>query len=272
MANSYESKVTTERTMHHDSSTPPVERPRLAFDVREATTGSNKPRRIAIMQPYLFPYLVYFRLIMEVDLFVFLDDVRYIKNGWINRNKYLVNKEVQYFTFPIEGLSVDSRIDEIYVSKERKWRNKIHATISQNYRRAPYFIPTMEVFDKIIFSESRTIGDIAKESIIATAEHLSLQTKFVWSSKEYVNNELKGQARVIDICKQEAATDYVNLPGGKSLYSPTEFLDNGINLKFVTSELREYDQGVSPFRPGLSVVDALMFNSPNFTRLLIAGN
>ena len=34
--------------------------------------------KIAIMQPYLFPYIGYWQLINAVDEFVLLDDVNYI--------------------------------------------------------------------------------------------------------------------------------------------------------------------------------------------------
>ena len=42
--------------------------------------------KVAIMQPYLFPYIGYFQLIAAVDKFVVYDDVNFIKGGWINRN------------------------------------------------------------------------------------------------------------------------------------------------------------------------------------------
>jgi len=40
--------------------------------------------KLAIMQPYLFPYIRYFQLINAVDKFIFYDDVNYIKNCWLN--------------------------------------------------------------------------------------------------------------------------------------------------------------------------------------------
>lgn len=45
---------------------------------------------VAIMQPYFFPYLGYFQLVQAVDDFVFYDDVMFIKKGWINRNRILM--------------------------------------------------------------------------------------------------------------------------------------------------------------------------------------
>ena len=39
--------------------------------------------KIAIMQPYLFPYIGYFSLIKNTDHFVFFDTPQYIRKGWI---------------------------------------------------------------------------------------------------------------------------------------------------------------------------------------------
>ena len=57
--------------------------------------------KVAIMQPYLFPYLGYWQLIKSVDTFVILDDVNFIKRGYINRNSILVNNNVHMFSVPI---------------------------------------------------------------------------------------------------------------------------------------------------------------------------
>mgnify|MGYP000137711117 CR=1 FL=1 len=62
--------------------------------------------RLAIMQPYLFPYIGYFQLIQSVDAFVIYDDVNYIKSGWINRNHILANGDQQVITLPLNSSSV----------------------------------------------------------------------------------------------------------------------------------------------------------------------
>ena len=52
--------------------------------------------KLGIMQPYFFPYIGYWQLINAVDIFVIYDDVNYIKGGWINRNKILLNGKENY--------------------------------------------------------------------------------------------------------------------------------------------------------------------------------
>ena len=44
--------------------------------------------KLAIMQPYLFPYIGYWQLLNGVDCFVVFDDVNYINRGWITMEEY----------------------------------------------------------------------------------------------------------------------------------------------------------------------------------------
>ena len=61
--------------------------------------------KLAIMQPYVFPYIGYFQLINAVNKFIFYDDVDYIKQGWINRNQILLNGKAYLFTIPLADAS-----------------------------------------------------------------------------------------------------------------------------------------------------------------------
>ena len=87
---------------------------------------------IAIMQPYLFPYLPYLALIYNSVEFVFYDDVNYIKSGWINRNRIVVNGGVQYFSVPLSQASSFRQIRDIETFKFAQFRRKFLATLSQN--------------------------------------------------------------------------------------------------------------------------------------------
>ena len=61
--------------------------------------------KVAIMQPYFMPYIGYFQLLDKVDKFIILDDVNFIKKGWINRNTVLVNGKEFLFSIPLKGIS-----------------------------------------------------------------------------------------------------------------------------------------------------------------------
>jgi hypothetical protein len=75
------------------------------------------------------------------------------------------------------------------------------------------------------------------------------------------NNSLKGQDKVLAICKLLHATEYYNAIGGQSLYSYSDFADNGIALKFLKSNHIAYSQFDNVYQSNLSIIDILMFNS-----------
>lgn len=225
--------------------------------------------RLAIMQPYLFPYLGYYALVGQVDRFVFLDDVRYIKQGWINRNRWMVGLEPQYFTVPAQGIGEFSRINEVSVPKDTTWRRKLLATLKQSYSQAPRTAEVLRLFRDVLEGDSDAISGMAKRSVVAVAQSMGMQASFVMSSTIYENDALAGEDRVLDICRREGATEYVNLPGGLALYDPARFAAHGVALRFVAPWVRAYPRGAGAPMPHLSVLDALMFNEPQILRTLI---
>lgn len=224
---------------------------------------------IAIMQPYLFPYLGYFQLIAAVDKFVFYDDVNFIKNGWINRNRLLLSGEVRYLTIPLAGASSFSKINEVLVQDRQKWARKIVESVRQSYSKAPKLGAVANILLDVLLSEETHISEIAKKSVVAVSKYLELKTEFVMSSSLFGNSELKGVDRVIDICHKENADRYTNLPGGKVLYDGKAFEEKGIALQFIEPELPNYQQSSAEFVPGLSIVDVLMFNDVKAVREML---
>jgi hypothetical protein len=215
------------------------------------------------MQPYLFPYIGYFKLISRVDRFVFFDDVNFINKGWINRNRLLIDGKVKFFTVPLSAASQNCLIFNIQIVPDMIWRAKLEKSIYQSYSKAKYFKEIFELISPVLFVKKKMIGDMAKESIEKITNYLSINTDYIWSSEIYKNHHLKGEARIIDICLKEKSNSYINLSGGQNLYVVDNFAANGINLSFVDVALPKYPQFSSTFEPGLSIIDVLMHNSPS---------
>jgi hypothetical protein len=123
----------------------------------------------------------------------------------------------------------------------------------------------MEVLD----SEPQLISTFALYSIKAVCAYLAITTAIVETTINYSNSHLKAEDRVIDICRQESTQIYVNMAGGRELYSHDNFRRNGIELKFLKSKDISYKQLGYPFVPWLSIIDVLMFNTPEAVRELV---
>ena len=227
--------------------------------------------RVAIMQPYFFPYLGYFQLIASVEKFIVYDDVAFIKQGWINRNRILVDGSAHTFSIPIDDLSSFRLIKDTEVNGRLfpKWKSKFLKTIDMEYRKAPHFEAARSMIERAVSVESKSIARMAVESILEVSSYLGLTTRMILSSRGYKNEFLKGRDRVIDICKKESAESYINVPGGMELYTKEDFEREGIELKFIKPVLKPYSQFGKDFCPGLSMIDVLMFNSPETCRQLV---
>lgn len=225
--------------------------------------------KIAIMQPYFMPYIGYFQLINAVDKFVVLDDVNYINKGWINRNNILLNGKPHLFTIPLEGASQNKKIGDIKVSTEHKWKEKLLKQIELNYKKAPFFSAGFSLFEKTIHSGYQKIAELNCNAIKMICEYLGITTTIVSSGSGYNNQHLKGQERILDICRQEQANNYINPIGGTELYDKTLFLSKGIQLNFLKTLPITYKQFNNEFVPWLSMIDVLMFNSAEEVKLML---
>jgi hypothetical protein len=225
--------------------------------------------RLAIMQPYLFPYIGYFQLVAAVDRFLFLDDCNFIKQGWINRNRLEISGRVTYFTVPLSGASSNRRISEIAVAGSGIWRQKLLRTISQSYSGAPYLRAVLGLVEEVICQPGGQIADIARASVELTARMIGLSPRFGLTSEEHAGVLGAGIDRVLDICVAEGARAYVNLPGGRQMYSPDRFLERGLSLEFIEPNLAPYPRGGRPFIGSLSILDVLLFNGPAAAAALV---
>jgi len=215
---------------------------------------------LAIMQPYFLPYIGYMQLMKAVDTFVLYDDVAFINRGWINRNKLLINGQEYLFTVPLKDASQNKRINEVHLADDPKWRSKLLKTIEQGYRKAPYYGTVMPLTEKIINFTTDSIADLIQFSLAELNQYLGLPTRLITSSSIYNNTDLKAQERILDICRQENATGYINPIGGLELYDKPTFAEVGISLNFLKAKRVEYPQFKNEFIPWLSILDILMFN------------
>jgi hypothetical protein len=213
---------------------------------------------LAIMQPYFFPYIGYWQLIHAVDRFVIYDDVNYIKGGWINRNRILINNTPSFITAPLYQSSSYKRICDISFNPSINWRNKLLITIENTYRKAPFFSDIFPVISRIICYETDNLATFLSNQLHSLSLFIGIQTEFVLTSRIYDNQSFSAQKRVFDICKREQTDVYVNAKGGYSLYQPQEFSNIGIQLKFIEMNTLFYNQKSEDFVPQLSIIDALM--------------
>ena len=210
------------------------------------------------MQPYIFPYIGYFQLLKAVDTFVIYDDVNFKKQSWINRNRILINDSDFMFNIILKGASSSKKINEVEVVCNN---HKLIATIEHAYRKSPYFNEVYPLLTNTLLYKETNLAKYLTNTIKATIAYLSINVSILISSEIEKNSLMKGEDKVIDICKQLKATSYVNAIGGRELYSREKFAEEGLILNFIKSKPIVYPQFINKFVPWLSIIDVMMFNS-----------
>ena len=218
------------------------------------------------MQPYFMPYIGYWQLMNAVDTYVVYDDVNYIKGGWVSRNNILMNSRSYMFCVTLNGASPNKLFNEITIRDDFvKFRKMLHSC----YSHAPYYSDVKCIMDNIYDCEDRSLGKFMLNSFNEVLNYIGIKRNFVLSSTLKKDNSLRGSSKVIAICKELGASKYYNAIGGQSLYDKKEFKDNGIELKFLKSELVPYKQFKNDFVAGLSIIDIMMFNSPEEIKMML---
>lgn len=218
-------------------------------------------KKLAVMQPYFFPYLGYWQLLAAVDTFVILDDVNFINRGWINRNRIAVNGLPFWLTMPLQGASQNRLIRDIDIVADDGWKKKMQRTLSASYAQAPESGAVLSLFEQWMSRADGNLSAALHLSITQISAALGIDTTVVPSSSIYPKNDLKGQDRILDICQREGASVYVNPPGGRELYDADAFRQAGIELMFLQPDLHQNELRTGATDGSvLSILDSMMHN------------
>jgi len=222
--------------------------------------------KIAIMQPYFFPYLGYFSLMKHTDRFVLFDTVQFIRHGWIERNRMLKQNEGWlYIQVPLIKAGRETKISEMRVDNRQDWAAKIIAQIQPYKKTAPYFRQTQQLLEDSITGNFEDIVSLNRYTLKAVCNYLGLTCNMDVFSEMNLSIEpaTAPDEWALNICKSLGnIEEYWNPPGGLTFFDRSKYANAGIDLKFQAMELRPYDQKRPDFLPGLSILDVMMFNSP----------
>ena len=215
--------------------------------------------KLGIMQPYFLPYIGYFQLLASVDQFIMYDNIKYTKKGWINRNRMVSNGKDAVFSLPLKKGSDSLYVVERELAEEFD-RSKLLNQFKGAYGRAPQFELTYPVLERIVQHDEVNLFHYIHHSIVQLCEHLGIKTEIRISSEILIDHKLKGQEKVLALCKAAGADTYINTIGGLELYAKSDFRSQGVDLQFIKARPFEYAQFGAQFVPWLSIVDVLMFN------------
>lgn len=218
---------------------------------------------VGIMQPYFFPYFEQFRLIDSCDLWVVFDSVQFSRKSWITRNRILNrDKGTSYISVAVRHTGLGTAIKDAQIEQSRNWRADIMDRLKVYQTEAPNYSVVRDFIGDILQTNHLTIGALNTAILVAVCRYLGISTPVLVASSLSLNipDQCEPGEWALHISKSLGASEYRNAAGGKALFDPTLYSDNGIKLSFHEHQPRSYRTGSFNFVEDLSVIDWLMWN------------
>lgn len=227
--------------------------------------------RLGFMQPYFFPYLGYFSLIANTDRWVIFDNAQYIRRGWVNRNRVIKNgspPDWKYIGIPVEKAARSATINEIRIKQTNDWRQEIINQLDYYKRFAPNYHAVIELIRDCLGSDSDFLCDHLERSLERVCKYMGIPFFHErLSQMDLQLGEISEPGRwALEVSAALGAETYINPPGGRDIFDRMLFENHGIQLRFLEIDLFEYQQNLTAFIPGLSIIDVLMFNNQEIAK------
>lgn len=223
-----------------------------------------------VMQPTYLPWIGYFDLIDQSDVFVFLDTVQFEKQSWQQRNRIKTAKGTLWLTVPVYQ-SLKQKIVDVGIDNTKIWRRNHWMSLVNNYHRAPFWTTCGPKLETEYNQEWVRLTEFNIHLIGMFCDMLQIRPRFVRTS-EMPDIEGQKTGLLTNICKALGADTYLS-PVGSWAYldSNAEFRNKGISLVFHQYEHPTYQQLYGAFVPYLSVVDLLMNMGPKAIEIIRSG-
>ncbi|MEH6452844.1 MAG: WbqC family protein [Psychromonas sp.] len=221
--------------------------------------------KLGLMQPYFFPHIEYFSLIENCDYFIVFDTPQFVRRGWTERNRIIkANGDFSYIKVPLIKAPRDTSIIDMRIDNSHPWKDKIISQLEVYRDKAPYFEQVLGIISSCFKNEDDSISKLNENIIRTICCYLGINTKIDVLSEMGLDLPPPNlpDEWALNICKKLSFNNYVNASGGYYLYDPVKYKENGVNLFLIEQPVLEYKQFELEFTPGLSILDTMMFNSP----------
>lgn len=209
---------------------------------------------VSIHQPNYIPWLGYFYKIQKSDVFVFLDDVQYIRKGFINRNQIKTHQGIAWLTIPVENKgNYGSLINEMKIRNDLSWQENHLKNIEMNYKKSDYFNDFYSIFEDCLRKNYDNLAELNIEIIKTLCRLFHIKTEMILSSE--LNVKETGTERLISICKLIGANKYLSGSGGAKYQDEKIFEENAIQLDYSDFREKQYKQLWGDFKGSLSIID-----------------
>jgi hypothetical protein len=229
---------------------------------------------VSIHQPDYLPWLGFFDKVARCDVFVLLDNVKFSKNYFHNRNKIRTPDGWIWLTVPVltKGKS-EQKINEVKINNitEKKWAQKHWRSIEQNYRKAPFFNKYADFFEELYAKKWDSLAELNKTIVEYLVKMFGLDTK-LYDVASLDNIKGSSTELLVSICTALKADVYLSGEFGKDYLDEKIFTAHGIKVVYQRFLHPEYKQMFEPFIPNMSAIDLLFNYGEGSKRILLGEN
>lgn len=230
--------------------------------------GMIMTKKLAILQSNYIPWKGYFDLINMVDEFILFDEVQYTRKDWRNRNRIKTRNGSMWLTIPVKVKGkYFQRIEDTVIS-DPKWYRRHWESIVHSYSKAGFFHIYRELFEDLyLTAKEKSLSDINYRFLTAICKLLEIHTKISWSA-DY--NTAQGKTkRLVDLCKQAGASEYISGPAARSYIDEKLFKKEGVCVRYMDySGYPEYNQLYPPFDHAVTILDLIFNEGPKTKKFM----
>jgi hypothetical protein len=234
--------------------------------------------KAAILQSGYLPWLGYFHLINQADIFVFLDDVQWTTRDWRNRNRVRTPQGWTWLTVPVtlEKVYFEYLIKDVRINYSQDWQSQHLNTINHHYRKTPYFEEVYPLIENSLKKKSEFVVDLNYDLIFRICDYINIdKKKFMFSQKMNLSYAAKKDDRLLEILLTIGNIDtYISGAAASSYLEESKFESKGIHVEwhdYPHPYYRQQTWGSSTFISYLSVID-LLFNHGRESLKVLTGS
>jgi hypothetical protein len=217
-------------------------------------------RRAVVLQPMYLPWMGYFGMVETADVFVFYDDVQFVRRSWQRRNRIKVpDGDFTWLTVPVEK-DFGQAINEVEI-KDTGWQEDHWQSITHSYANAPFFDEYSDILREIYDQTWGQLVELDVQIISRLCDAFGVGSDFRFSSELDVEGEKTN--RLVNILQNIEADEYVSGPGAKDYLDPDMFEEAAIDLYWHEFPHPEHEQVHGEFVSHLSAIDLLFHKGPN---------
>ena len=214
------------------------------------------------MQPTFFPWLGYFNLIKNSDVFCLYDDAQFSKFSWHYRTHALINKNELLISVPTSVKS-GNKINQVNISNKEFFLKKIRNTIILNCKEKTNLFFLLNLLDTLLSREITSIFQLNKLIIYKITEYLDYNANFIIRSTLNLDNNKDKQDKVFDTLIKLQATSYLCGVSG------FEYLDKNI---FYVKKINPCVLKIRDGKLSYGILHYLLYNDVKTIRRIIDQN